>query len=464
MRQKSIAVLVCLLTSVLAEGQEKPQIDWVGDWDKAFAQAKAEGKPVMLCINSKDKESANKKTAQQIYRDTGFVLLSRKFVMIVISVRTHKTSGVCPRFGKVTCQEHLDCWKSLRANHAEQFMASVMSGTMISPQHAWFRPDGTLLRRKEYFLSKAELTVRMRKVLAEIRAAKKSPESGAKGTDGDVSGGEGGTGKGDKDPIDVRAQPLTDKEKAEVHRVTTSDKEGRRAALSNLLATEKTAAHTALRELLATSKSTPIRCDILRAFGRAQIVDARETIAALLNDKEALVRSFAAVALEDLRLQESIPALLKRAKRERDTYARKNMYRAAGACGGPAADKDAAKALLRALRTDKQNAIKKHAAYALHHYTGPEASKLVLRKLETAGKRSSDYGIRGAIVYTLAAIGNLKTTLPVLQKIRDDNEKNRWVRPYLNAAIRKLKGESAEFGRSAYFLLSEDRDDPARDE
>jgi len=463
--RKGIAVLVLLASASLAgdgTGADR-QVAWVADWDRAFAQAKKEDRPVMLCINSKDGESANEKTAKTIYRDPAFVRLSRRFVMVVVSTRTHGTSGRCPRFGRVTCQDHLQCWKALRANFAEQFMASAMSGKMISPQHAWFRPDGTLLRRKEYFLSKADLLGRMHKVLAEVRREAEDEEQGsaAGGTDGDASGDGAGGPDGDG-PIDVRKQPLTDAEKAELERVRTADREGRRAALANLLATGKLAAHAALLAFLEESKETGLRCDVLRALGRALVVEAREAIEACLKDRDDLVRSFAAVALEELRLPGSVPALVKRARRERDTQARKNMYRAAGACGGPAADKDAAKALLYALRSDRQNAVKKHAAYALHHFEGEKASRLVLRRLERAALRAHDYGVRGGIVYTLAIIGDEETTLPVLEKIREENENNRWTRRFMDAAIRRLAGEATGFGRTTRFLFREDRDDPAR--
>ena len=173
------------------------------------------------------------------------------------------------------------------------------------------------------------------------------------------------------------------------------------------------------------------------------------------------MRSFAAVGLEELAQLDSVPELIKRARSERDTQARKNMYRALGACGGPSADKDAAKVLLKAVRSDKQNSNRKHAAYSLRHFRTDEGKKLVVRKLERAALGAKDRGVRGGIVYTLAHIGNVKTTMPVFDKILDKLH-DPIGQTFLRLAKRQLRGEPTDFGRSARFLLWEDREDPAR--
>ncbi|MHC4971285.1 MAG: HEAT repeat domain-containing protein [Planctomycetota bacterium] len=432
--------LVLLVLPVAAEDTER-QVDWVGDWDAALKQAKETDRPLMVCINSKDLETANEKTARLIYRDPEFVERSRKFVMVVISTIIHRTSGTCPRFGRVTCAQHLACCKALAARYGEQLAtAFAAGGEMITPQHVWLKPDGTLMRRKEYWLEKQEILARMRKVLNDLASA---PEP------------EGDATADDKDA------PLSEKDKAELHRVDTADKESRRAALGNLLATEKTAAYAALVERLQNSKRVDVRCDICRALGRSQVRDARPYIEACLSDRSELLRSFAAVALEELAHVDSVPVLIKRAKSEKDTQARKNMYRALGACGGPVADKDAAKALLKAVRSDKQNSNRKHAAYSLRTYKTDEGKKLVVRKLEKAALSAKDRGVRGGIVYTLAHIGDVKTTMPVFRKILDKLH-DPMSQGFLRLAMRKLRGEPTDFGRSTWFLLWEDREDPAR--
>lgn len=446
-----------LLLPLLSLAADENQIAWVGDWDAAFKQAKAENKPVMLCINSLDKESANRRAATKTYRDAAFVKATRDFVMIVVSTELHAASGPCPRFGRITCLDHQNCYKELKARHGEAFYNKSVKGEMISPQHAWFRPDGTLLRRKEYELTQSELLARMRAALAEITGKEAAPDAGEEPP-------------GDGEPGD-KNRPLDDREKAELERAQKpgreeADREGRRAALANLLAGEKVAAHAALVELLQTAKPE-VRCDILRAFGQANVVAVLEAIHERLErDKEDDVRSFAAVALERLAQEASIEPLIKRARKEKDTRVRKNVMRALGACGGGAKSKDAAKVLLKAIASDKQEIVRTGAAFGCVFFRGA-AAPLVLKKLEGYALKLKDPVVRGAVVYALAYIGNEETTLPVLEKLRDEykgskNRQDEWRLTFVRSAIRMLKGEGGDFGRSAWFLFRDDRDDPAR--
>ncbi len=425
--------------AALAGADDLPQVDWVPTWEKAFEQAKAEGKPVLLCINSKDGEQANEATAKEIYRDPLFVALSRKFVMVLVSARAHAESGPCPRFGKVTCEEHLQCWRDLTAAHGDTFVVPGSGGDMISPQHAWFAPDGRLLRRKEYVLDKNELMRRMRATLEEVGA-------------GGATAGEAG--------------PLGDKERAEIERLKGStDRETRMAALGNLLATEKAAVHEEVIALLGTTKDVSLKGDILRALANAQVAAAGPAAERLLGDDDTLVRSVAAVSLEILADKAAVPALLKRVRAEDDPVARKNVYRALGACGGPAADKAAAKALLDAVGGDKQKMVCKHAALALCGFAGSGAT-LVRKKLELAAGRTKDPEVRRGIVYTLAFVGDAKTTVPVLEKLLE-GEHEEWARNFVRAAISRVGGaaggtEGDLVAESASWLFWEDRQDPAR--
>ncbi len=434
--------LFLLLTPLVAAAEE--QIDWAADWDKAFALAKETKRPVMVCINSKDGESANDRTAKEIYRDPEFLELSKSFVMIVISLNTHKTEGPCPRFGKVTCAEHRDCWKSMAAAHGEKFVSAFAQGEMVTPQHAWFSPDGTLLRRKEYWMDKAELLDRMRRALA--------PEE------------EKGPGEGEATPPEgspPAGTPLSPSEQSDLARADGKSREERLAALGNLLSTEKPAVRTAVIELLLRTTDSDVKCDVIRALGKAMVMEARAPIEGHLEHKDATVRSFAAVSLEFLAQKESVALLLKRAKSERDLTARKNACRALGACGGPAADEEAAAMLLKTIANDKQNMIRKHAAVALRAYADEKASPLVVTKLEQLAKKTKDREVRGGIVYALAYVGNRETTEPIFKEILEDAH-DEYAKAFLREALKMLRKESADFSRSMWWLLREDYDDPAR--
>ena len=61
----------------------------------------------------------------------------------------------------------------------------------------------------------------------------------------------------------------------------------------------------------------------------------------------------------------------------------------------------------------------------------------------------------------LTFVGDVKMTEPVFLKIledqHDENGKN-----FMRTALRKLRGETADFGRSTWFLFRDDYEDPAR--
>ncbi len=434
------AVFLVLAGALFAE--DKKQVAWSESWKGAFEEAREDGRPVMVCINSKDGESANERAAKKIYKDKEFIALTRKFVLVVVSVHKHRETGTCPRFGRITCKQHNECYKDLESGYMDQFMIPGTNGRMISPQHAWFKPDGTLVRRKEYELTKPELMKRMRQVLDELEFAKENPD-------------DPGSATNDPDA------PLGARDHAELERVKKGDKEARRAALGNLLATGKKAAVAALLEMAPKSKEA-VRCDIIRAFGLARVLDARVWVETNFKQRSELVRSFAAVSLEEMGQKESIEILLKRVKKEKDTQGRKNAYRALGVCGGGAADKKAAKALLAGLK-DKQKRVAKHAAIATRHFTSTEGKKLVVPKLENALRSTKTPEVRGGIIYALAYVGNKETTVPILRdaakKAREDYSKR-----FIRAAIAILEGKGGGFGRSTWWLFAEDRTDPARDD
>jgi HEAT repeat protein len=440
MRPLLLLLLVPLFATAAPEDR---QIEWVGDFDKAFEIAKERKCPVMVCINSKDREKANDKTARDIYHDPEFVAASRNFVMVVLSTIGHKADGPCPRFGIVTCAEHLHCWQVLAAKYGDVFVSNAARGEMITPQHAWFAPDGTLLARKEYWMDKRELLQRMQRALDDLAAkAKEPPEEGPKA---EAPG----------------APTLTDAERKDLAKAEDPDRETRRTALGNLLSTEKPDVRAAVIDLLKRTSDADVKCDIIRALGMAMVLDARTAIEGELDHKDPVVRSFSCVALEALAQKESIEPLMKRLKTERDQQTRKNVCRALGACGGPVADEEVANTLLKAVNGDKQSMIRKHAALSLAKYTGEKASPLVVPKLEQAALKTKDRAVRSGIVYTLALVGNVKTTEPVLQKILEDQH-DEYGKAFLRTALKILRHEGGDFGRSLWFLFSEDYQDPAR--
>ena len=259
-------------------------------------------------------------------------------------------------------------------------------------------------------------------------------------------------------PQDGKNAPLTARELAEVERVKTGSREARKAALANLLATEKTAAIVAIAQI-DTKSDEDLLCDIIAAFGRTRTLEARPFLEEQTSSRSKKVRSFSYVALERLGQEISIDLLIKRAKKEKDATARKNAYRALGACAGAAAHKKGAKAMLNGLK-DKQKMVAKHAALGMRAFRSEEAKKLVVRPLEKALKRTKGRDVRGGLMYTLAYIGNKETTLPIFREILKETN-DEWAKSFVLQAIGVVKGEGS-FGRAARFVFWEDRGDPAR--
>jgi tetratricopeptide (TPR) repeat protein len=98
-----------------AEDWKKPVlVTWQRTWDDAVAVSRETGKPILLCVNM-DGEPASEHYAGVRYRQPEIAKLYEPFVTVMASVyrhnpRDHDEQGrriLCPRFGGVTCGEHI---------------------------------------------------------------------------------------------------------------------------------------------------------------------------------------------------------------------------------------------------------------------------------------------------------------------------------------------------------------------
>jgi tetratricopeptide (TPR) repeat protein len=116
-------------------------VRWQRRLDDALAIAAAERRPIFLAINA-DGESASERIVRERYHDPAFVALTRPFVCLVASPnrhspRDHESDGTriqCPRFGEVTCGEHI----ALEPVVFDRYLG----GERISPRHALVLPTG----------------------------------------------------------------------------------------------------------------------------------------------------------------------------------------------------------------------------------------------------------------------------------------------------------------------------------
>lgn len=119
-----------------------PQIEWQRSLEAAEALAKAEQRPLLIAVNM-DGESASDRIWRENYRDPAFVAAANRCVCVAASLfrhnaRDHDDEGrriPCPRFGGITCGEHI-------AAEPQLFAKLLADGERVAPRHALVLPDG----------------------------------------------------------------------------------------------------------------------------------------------------------------------------------------------------------------------------------------------------------------------------------------------------------------------------------
>ena len=124
-----------------AEDWKKPcLVHWQRTWDDAVAVSKETGKPILICVNM-DGEIASEHYAGIRYRDPSIVALYDPYVCVIASVYRHNPRDydeqgrriLCPRFGTVTCGEHIWIEPTLYDKYFE--------GKRIAPRHIMIELD-----------------------------------------------------------------------------------------------------------------------------------------------------------------------------------------------------------------------------------------------------------------------------------------------------------------------------------
>ncbi len=110
-------------------------------WDDAATVSKETGKPILVCVNM-DGEIASEHYAGVRYRMPEVAKLYEPYVCVIASVYRHGPRDydeqgeriLCPRFGSVTCGEHI----TMEPKVYEQFLDE----TRVSPRHIAVELDG----------------------------------------------------------------------------------------------------------------------------------------------------------------------------------------------------------------------------------------------------------------------------------------------------------------------------------
>lgn len=124
------------------EAVDAHQILWQRSLDDALALCKATGRPLLIAVNM-DGESASDRIVHEEYRDAAFVASTRRCVCLGASLFRHNARDYddqgrripCPRFGEITCGEHVALEPLLFAKY-------LSDGERVAPRHALVLPDG----------------------------------------------------------------------------------------------------------------------------------------------------------------------------------------------------------------------------------------------------------------------------------------------------------------------------------
>lgn len=117
-------------------------IPWQRSWKDALAVMQETGKPILVCVNM-DGEIASEHYAGIRYRQPEVAQLFADYITVLASVYRHTPRDwdqqgrrvLCPRFGTVTCGEHI----AMEVELYEKFF----DGTRVSPRHIMIEDDGS---------------------------------------------------------------------------------------------------------------------------------------------------------------------------------------------------------------------------------------------------------------------------------------------------------------------------------
>jgi len=125
-----------------ADWQKPVLITFQRTWDDAMALSQQQKRPILVCVNM-DGEIASEHYAGVRYRQPDIAKLYEPYVCVIASVYRHNPRDydehghriLCPRFGSVTCGEHI----AIEPLLYEKFM----DGRRIAPRHIMVELDGS---------------------------------------------------------------------------------------------------------------------------------------------------------------------------------------------------------------------------------------------------------------------------------------------------------------------------------
>ncbi|MCA9003104.1 MAG: hypothetical protein KDB61_14360, partial [Planctomycetes bacterium] len=159
------------------EDWQKPcLIEWQRNFEDAFAVAEETGKPILICVNM-DGEIASEHYAGIRYRTEETAVLYEPYVNVVASVYRHTPRDYtadgeripCPRFGTVTCGEHIAIEPILYEKYFE--------GKRIAPRHIMLELDKSEVFDVYYAFDTASVFQQLKDGVKDRVAVPKRPRS-----------------------------------------------------------------------------------------------------------------------------------------------------------------------------------------------------------------------------------------------------------------------------------------------
>jgi hypothetical protein len=283
---KAAACLVLVLAAVSAQEGAKDELPFVKSWQEAFDRAKAEKKPILICIH-KDNEIACERMLGTVYKNADVRRKMREFILVPCSTSAeHRFEGVEPVV-------HQACDRLMR-----QRLQS--DGLVIAPQHIVVDANEKVLTRRNYEMGANQFVEFMDKGMLYFADPERAAEAESRPA-----------GEADAKP----------KRSAEIERLIEvilkeSDETKKAEQVQQLMTDASDAARQeALLEILARSKEAKQRGYVVRALGKPEFFAAAETIAKSFEDKDSHVRNCAVVTIEEMTnpiVAEKIVALYKK--------------------------------------------------------------------------------------------------------------------------------------------------------
>jgi hypothetical protein len=423
--------MCCVLTlALLASAQGTADIAWRKDLPTAFAEAKAQNKVLMICVNAKyvkgssKIEPAAKGLREVVYRNARVAAKAREFVCVIFTPGATK----------------------------EEFSGLRMlgiGGDIVSPQHIFVHPDGDrILLRKEYWshgkgdAAVDALIAMMDEALKKLAGADAEP-------------------KDDKPLVNSNAPADAEGRAAWIAERVKEIGEGSVKACENaidlLIRNDKDGdCLTPLLALLDEHEDKPDTLVlIIRGLGRNGLTAAAPALADFLKHKKEALRANAAVSLEYIGSDDKkvVSALLRAAGREKDESIANHMYRAAGRCG--AGDSKVRSTLLKKADGAKSEFGSYGPIIGLAYFEGDAKTargvEKILKKIGVPGGRrgaGSNTIKRSVLAWTLASIGDKKSAEFVREELlaKLENMQAFWVDPlrrfYKNVA-KKCDGDAS---------------------